>query len=104
MTYSVSKNYVTALPTASVDIARSNRAIANDRLKADYKRLSAASISVGEKYFEWSHRTGDVPEPSGMSLSGPLRSLNPKSPKSDFLSASDYTAKSLKNDSAAMVC
>jgi len=53
MTYSVSKNYVTVLPTASVDIARSNRAIANDRLKADYKRLSTEGISVEEeKYFE----------------------------------------------------
>jgi hypothetical protein len=52
MTYSVSKNYVTALPTASVDVARSNRAIANDRLKTDYKRLSTAGISVEEKYFE----------------------------------------------------
>ena len=53
MTYSVGKNYVTALPTASVDVARSNRAIANDRLKADYKRLSTAGISVEEeKYFE----------------------------------------------------
>ena len=52
ITYSVSKNYVTVLPTASVDVARSNRAIANDRLRADYKRLSAAGISVEEKYFE----------------------------------------------------
>ncbi len=52
MTYSVSKNYVTVLPTASVDVAHSNRAIANDRLKADYKRLSTAGISVEEKYFE----------------------------------------------------
>jgi hypothetical protein len=52
MTYSVSKNYVTVLPTASVDVAHSNRAIANDRLKADYKRLSTAGISVGKKYFE----------------------------------------------------
>jgi len=52
MTYSVSKNYVTVLPTASVNVAHSNRAIANDRLKADYKRLSTAGISVEEKYFE----------------------------------------------------
>jgi hypothetical protein len=51
-TYSVSKNYVTVLPTASVSVARSNRAIANDRLKADYKRLSTAGISAEEKYFE----------------------------------------------------
>jgi hypothetical protein len=45
MTCSLGKNYVTALPAASMNIVRGNHAIANERLKAVNKRLGATGMS-----------------------------------------------------------
>ncbi len=50
--YRVNKNYATGLHTASVEVARGIRNIANARLTRDYDRLSKAGISVERKVFE----------------------------------------------------
>ncbi len=47
----VSKIYVSGTVEESLNDAKINKSIANERLKMDYKRLSDARISFEEKYF-----------------------------------------------------
>lgn len=47
----VLKVYIMGFAKESVDIARLNKVIANDRLKMDYERLRAANIEFETKYF-----------------------------------------------------
>ncbi len=50
--YDVSKTYATGLHTASVEVIRGIRNIANARLRRDYDRLTKAGILVEKKNFE----------------------------------------------------
>jgi len=50
--YKVNKSYATGLHTASVEVIRGIRNIANARLTEDYDRLIKAGISVEKKVFE----------------------------------------------------
>ncbi|MBM4128668.1 MAG: hypothetical protein FJ243_00955 [Nitrospira sp.] len=49
--FKVSKIYIMGSSLESLDMARVNKSIANDRLKMDYKRLGDAGILFEPKYF-----------------------------------------------------
>ena len=58
-TDSVSKVYMyTSAEQHSLDAIRTERHIANERLKADYKRLKEANITIDEIYFQGSAFSG----------------------------------------------
>ncbi len=49
--FPVSKTYIVAFPTESVEVAKANLNIANARIKEDYSRMKAAGIKLEEKFF-----------------------------------------------------
>jgi hypothetical protein len=49
--WKVSKVYMMGFAEESLDVARLNKSIANDRLKMDYKRLQGPNVGLEPKYF-----------------------------------------------------